>query len=217
MLDIHTHLIPLVDDGASSMEEAMEMVRYEVEQGVTVAYCTPHFRRPQFETPIEVIRAQFEALKKEIEIQQIPLQLHLGQEIYYAGNEGIDLIKMLQNGKLLTYEGEKKVLLEFPYTVPVEDLEEVLYRFSLHGYEVVIAHVERYLWMKKSHYQMMKDMGAKLQINADSVLGRSGLKQKKIAKHLLKLGMISYIASDIHSFRRPLLKKAMQKYHKYLK
>ena len=145
MIDIHTHIIPNVDDGSPNLETSINMIKHEIAIGVDTIICTPHHIYHRYEKTVEEIKKQFELLKSEVEKLNLPVKLYLGQEICYTHRE--DIIKMLKEGKLLTLNNTNRVLLEFSFHREPEDVLDVIYNFSVNGYEVIIAHVERYEWM----------------------------------------------------------------------
>ena len=209
MVDIHTHVIPYVDDGSPNLETSIEMIKHEIEIGVDTIYCTPHHIYSRYEKTVEEIKKQFELLKSEVEKLNLPVKLYLGQEICYTHRE--DIIKMLKEGKLLTLNNTNRILLEFSFTREPEDVLDVIYNFSVNGYEVIIAHVERYEWMTLDKVKDLRKEGALIQINSNSYLGLTTWKERRFTKKLLKLGLVDYVASDTHSFRPSTLDKSFKK------
>lgn len=213
ILDIHSHIIPNVDDGSHELETSLEMIRESVASGVTDIIATPHHIKGRFEVGVTTLTEKFYKLVEAVKAQNIPVNLYLGQEIYVSHLE--NSIEMLEKGKLLSLNGTKTILIEFSMVNRPESFEDVVYNFSTHGYNVVVAHVERYDWMKLEDIQYLKSEGAYIQINSDSVTGKAKTFHEKIfAKKLLKMGLVDYIASDMHSFRRSRLSIAMKKYNK---
>ena len=209
MIDIHTHVIPNVDDGSPDLETSLAMIRHEIDIGVTEIICTPHHIYHRYEKTVEEITKQFLLLKEAVEKENLPIKLYLGQEICYSHRE--DQIKMLKEGKLLTLNNTNRILLEFSFTREPEDLLDVLYNFSIHGYEVIIAHIERYEWMTYDKVLSIRNEGAKIQINSNSYLGLTSWKEKRFVKKLLKKDLVDYVASDTHSFRPSTLDKSLKK------
>ena len=209
MVDIHTHVIPNVDDGSPSLNESINMIKHELSIGVDTIYCTPHHIYKRYEKSVDTIKSQFELLKKEVEKENLPIKLYLGQEICYSHRE--DIIKMLKEGKLLTLNNTNRVLLEFSFTREPEDVLDVIYNFNVNGYEVIIAHIERYEWMSIDKVKALRGEGALIQINSNSYLGMTSWKEKRITRKLIKLGLVDYVASDTHSFRPSTLDKSFKK------
>ena len=209
MIDIHTHVIPNVDDGSPNLETSLEMIKHEISIGVDTIYCTPHHIYHRYEKSVEEISKAFQTLKEAVEKEKLPIKLYLGQEICYTHRE--DILGMLKAGKLLTLNNTNRVLLEFSFTREPEDLLDILYNFSINGYEVIIAHVERYEWISYDKVVALINEGAKIQINSNSYLGLTTWKEKRFVKKLLKKGLVDYVASDTHSFRPSTLDKSYKK------
>ena len=209
MIDIHTHVIPGVDDGSPNLETSIAMIKHEIEIGVKEIYCTPHHIYKRYEKSVEEIKEGFRLLKEAVEKENLPIKLHLGQEICYTHRENI--LEKLKEGKLLTLNDTNRILMEFSFYREPENLPEIIYNFGVNGYEVIIAHVERYEWMNLDKVVALRNEGAKIQINSNSYLGLEGFKQKWFVKKLLKLGLVDYVASDTHSFRPSTLDKSYQK------
>ena len=209
MVDIHTHIIPNVDDGSPNLEASINMIKHEISIGVDTIICTPHHIYHRYEKSVEEIKEKFNLLKQEVEKQKLPIKLYLGQEICYTHRE--DILQMLKDGKLLTLNNTNRVLLEFSFTREPEDLLDIIYNFSINGYEVIVAHVERYEWMNIDKVKSLKAEGALIQINSNSYLGLTSWHEKRMTKKLLKLGLVDFIASDTHSFRPSTLDKSYKK------
>ena len=209
MIDIHTHVIPNVDDGSPNLETSLEMIKHEISIGVDTIYCTPHHIYHRYEKSVEEIKQAFQTLKEAVEKEKLPVKLYLGQEICYTHRE--DLLGMLKEGKLLTLNNTNRVLLEFSFTREPEDLLDILYNFSINGYEVIIAHIERYEWISYDKVVALINEGAKIQINSNSYLGLTTWKEKRFVKKLLKKDLVDYVASDTHSFRPSTLDKSYKK------
>ena len=209
MVDIHTHVIPNVDDGSPSLSESINMIKHEISIGVDSIICTPHHIYHRYEKSVEEIKNNFLLLKEAVEKENLPIKLYLGQEICYSHRE--DIIKMLKEGKLLTLNNTNRVLLEFSFTREPEDVLDVIYNFNVNGYEVIIAHVERYEWMTIDKVKALRSEGALIQINSNSYLGMTTWKEKRITRKLLKLGLVDFVASDTHSFRPSTLDKSYKK------
>ena len=209
MKDIHTHIIPFVDDGSPDLETSINMIKHEIDIGVTEIICTPHHIYHRYEASATVIKERFNFLKEEVERLNLPIKLYLGQEICYSHRE--DIIAMLKKGELLTLNNSNRVLLEFSFTREPEDILDIIYNFNVNGYEVIIAHVERYEWMDYNKVLALRNEGALIQINSNSYLGLTTWKEKRFVKKLLKHNLVDFVASDTHSFRPSTLDKSYKK------
>lgn len=204
MIDIHSHVVPFVDDGSGSMEASLAMLAEEYAQGVTDVVCTPHYCKKRFVTPRDVILKRFDELKAAAKENNIDVRLHTGMEIRYDDS----VISKLDDGSLLTLCGGKNVLIEFSYGADT-DISEICYKLRVRGYTPIVAHVERYSYLKKlSDYADIAGAGGVLTVNADSVVGDSGGPAKRLCKKLIAEELVSLIASDVHDGRENKMKAA---------
>lgn len=198
MIDIHSHVIPFVDDGSGSLEKSLLLLETAEKNGVTDIVCTPHYRRSSFETPVADIKDNFDLLRRA---NTTGVKLHLGQEIAYNPN----VLNMLENGEHLTMNGTEYILLEFNY-VSYVDISSVVFECKLRGFKPIIAHIERYEYLTYEDIEELFYSGALIQVNASSLSLLSHYNGK--VKKLLKKGQVHFIASDIHDGRTYDLKKA---------
>lgn len=209
MFDIHTHIIPFIDDGSSSLDDSLKMITDAIEQGVTSLILTPHFDVNGYRCELDTDYYQaFINFKEEVEKRNLPINLYLGNEIYYS--KGV--YKLLRNKKIYPLGNSSKVLLEFDFESFDYNIEDIIYEFSIEGYQIVIAHVERYSYSSYKLIKKWKEAGALIQVNASSFYGDR--KVKKLANKLLKNKIIDYIASDVHSFRKNCIKQFIKDYKK---
>lgn len=207
MIDIHTHILPFVDDGSGDMETSIELLKQEISIGVTDVFLTPHYikSRNYMSSHEENIKV-FESFKSEVEKRKLPIRLHLGNEIYY----NFDSIDRLRNQTIIPMGQSKMVLIEFSPDEE-EDFGEAIHNMTALGFTPIIAHIERYQYIKDfNDYKIIKKMGAKIQVNAASVVGARGPALKKISLKLIKSGLVDFIASDMHAFRTNYMSEAFQ-------
>lgn len=209
VIDIHTHIIPNVDDGSPNLETSIFLIKEQIKQGITDIICTPHFRRGMFETSKEQIIENFNLLKQEIEKENLNINIYLGQEIYIRRYSSLD--RIFQENRVFSMNNQKYLLLEFSYTNEI-DISEIVFSCKLKGYVPIIAHIERYEYVGIEEANDIVEAGGLIQVNASSVIGKHGGKIKKKVKKLIKNNLVSFIASDIHSNR----KNYMQKTYKYI-
>lgn len=186
MCDIHTHLIPFVDDGASSLEETIKLIKMEIENGVTDIICTPH-QREGLLNKYDLLSSFFN-LKETL--NDFPINLYLGSEILYYDN----LVNDLKADKVLTMNNTKYILLEFPTSVEV-DIPSAVYELVVEGYIPIVAHIERYSYLKYEDYDIIKRTGGLISINSSSI---KGIFTSKRCKYLLKKGICDFVCSDCH-------------------
>lgn len=205
--DIHTHIVPGVDDGAESLEESLEMISQMREQGVLNIVATPHY--PDGKT--EKIKDAFDMLKKSVEDKYPDMKLYLGNELL----NGPGVIEALKNKTALTIAGTKYILVEFLPSDSQRKIYSALREYILEGYIPIVAHVERYEALHKN-YDILDEiinMGAYIQMNTESLVGGMFDRRAAYCRKLLENGYIHFLGSDCHGAekRKPLMKHAIEK------
>ena len=192
MIDLHCHLLPYVDDGANDLEEALALLPLEAKQSVTELCLTPHLRRGMFETPDEKILAQFARLLPFAEEQG--LKLHLSREYHWD-----ELTQEKINDGTVIPMGKNTLLTEFSGRHSAGEMLQAVETILSHGYTPLIAHAERYPATTVELIEALRKAGAKIQVNADAVLGYDGRFVKRLVWTLLKKDLADVIAPDAHS------------------
>lgn len=193
-IDIHNHTLFGVDDGPREVAVSEEMLCSAKTQGADAVILTPHYRKGMFPYQTEVIERNFARLEQIA--QKIGIRLFLGCE-YYVNSE---LIANIQSGRCKTLAGSDYVLTEYSYQSEYSYIAEQTGRLISCGYFPVIAHVERYECIQKKPALCMElsNMGAFIQVNADSVIGKAGWQTKRLCKKMLSKHWVDIIASDAH-------------------
>ena len=206
MIDVHSHVLPFVDDGSQSVNKSLQMLQESANQGITDVFLTPHYRHP-YEKSADEIKKAFDDFYKIVKEKEIPIKLYLGQEIFVGEK---DVKKALNEGSVLTMANSKGVLLEFDYVRPL-DVAGYVYEIKNAGYIPIVAHVERYAYLTFADIIEIKNLGGMIQVNADSIVGKDR-SRKKLVKKLYKYGLVDMVASDVHFGRENLMGKA----HEYV-
>ena len=180
MIDVHSHFLPMVDDGCDSAEIAIKLIEQAYTLGVEQIILTPHFRGEYNKSPSQ-LKAEFEKFSALVKEKNIPIKLFLGQEIFVTD----DLKQMLENGELLPLANSKYLLLEFGYNNEC-DIADVVYELVRMGYKPVIAHIERYSYVSLEDVLEIKSLGGLIQINAQSLFVKDKTGNRKLAKALIK-------------------------------
>jgi protein-tyrosine phosphatase len=208
MIDIHTHILPGLDDGAHSWEEAMAMAQGAAKDGIAAVVATPHIYEDSGITP-EEIREKARKLQDMLDSQEINLHVFPGAEVHLA----VDLPDRIRDGRLQTLANAGRYLLvEFPFGLLPVYTDEVLFELQASGVIPIIAHPERNESVQKDpnllHGMIRKGMLA--QLTGGSLRGNFGSKVEYTAKLLLKHSLVQILASDGHRAdrRRILLSKA---------
>ena len=212
--DMHTHLLPGVDDGATDISNAMALIRMAWENGTKAIMLTPHYRgRFKKNTPA-YLKEQYQSLCDAVAKELPDVQLYLGHEVHYE----MDAPELLLEGAVLTLNGSDYVLLEFRTGSLRSQIVHAVSEMVRCGFVPIIAHMERYDAFRNdsSLVEEVLDMGALLQLNADSVMGKHGFRLKWFCHKQLKAENIHFIASDAHDTekRPPLLRECFQQVQK---
>nr|WP_231857066.1 CpsB/CapC family capsule biosynthesis tyrosine phosphatase [Paracholeplasma brassicae] len=149
---------------------SIEMIKKQINDGVTTVVLTPHMRSFKPEK-VSKIRHNFEQLKEKVKEQNLDVRLLLGSEVYYTKES-------LSNKHLMTIENTSYVLVEFS-TILETPIEEIVYNFRTLKIRPIVAHVERYGYLKKKDYTEIKKTGGLIQVNSSAILGLDGYKRKK--------------------------------------
>ena len=197
IIDIHSHMLPAVDDGCPTKKEALRMLKMYEKQNVEAVICTPHYG------PCAITGASVDDAYTWIKSTGSPVNLYLGNEIL-AGRNTIDDIR---SGDARTLAGSDYSLIEFEqwsYYTPAKEILADCIIFACIGLNVIIAHPERYttLQLQPEYYKKLVDTGAKLQINAYDVYENTDRSVTRATQYLLRKKLVSFIGSDAHGAER---------------
>ncbi len=201
MIDLHCHLLPGIDDGPSSIRDAVRMARVAVEDGATTVVCTPH-RRPRFPNTPAIVRDAVATFRERLEEEDIALELVTGMELDIG-----ELLAMDADERAAATLGDGPwLLVEMPFEGWPLDLPRLMTELEMQGLRVVLAHPERSSSVQKNP-DRIRDLvgrGALVQVNAESLTGMLGDQPQRAAERLLRSGYVHVIASDAHTpTRRP--------------
>lgn len=205
MFDMHTHILPFIDDGSPDVESSLKMIKEAIAQGITDIVLTPHKLRTKFtDYTKHSLEQQFQDFQKIVANEKLDVALYLGQEISYHNN----MIKYFKNDEFLSLNNSNYILFELPFFDASLDYDELIYMFSVRKFKVVFAHVERYNYLSLKLIKQLKELGALIQINSNSVTGKTDKVYQKNAFTYLKHGLVDFVASDVHLFRVNDLKES---------
>lgn len=198
MIDIHSHILPYVDDGAEDVDCAIEMLRMAKDANTNAIVLTPHSNL--YETDKNLLfemNSVFEAFKKKVNNENVDIDLYLGGEVF-ANSDIIDLAKQRV---LPTINNSRFMLVEFDFYSSSNYVMQIVKALSSMGYVPIVAHPERYECIKKSISNAMEIMnnGGLLQINKGSLLDDFGVNAKLCAYELINRRLAQFVASDAHS------------------
>lgn len=210
IIDIHSHILPEVDDGSSNMEETMQMLRMAREQGIKTMIATPHCGAGYNECSVLELKERKQRVEEQLSDAALDIQLYLGHELYYRET----LLREVMEGKALTLAESRYVLVEFALEIKYKSLYQGMREFILAGYAPVIAHVERYrcLTEQEERIEELIELGCYIQMNSSSLLGSMFSKRLAQHKRFIKNRWIHFIGTDCHNSksRAPIMERALE-------
>ncbi len=209
MIDLHSHILPGVDDGARTIMDSIEMARQAVAAGTKTIVATPHMLHPQFHVPGPVAKAKLEEVRAALVAENLDLDVLLGGEIHYSA----EIAERLDTGDVLPLCEERRyILFELPFSHVPDVTRQLCWELQLKGIFPVLAHPERNLDFERDPdlVHQFRDAGIPIQVTAMSLTGDFGYRSKKVSRRWLAEGVVDLVASDGHSARRrpPVMDKA---------
>lgn len=199
-IDIHTHILPGVDDGAQSPEMSLEMLRMAAGDGIGQIILTPHSKPWHRHRSCAEVASGVARLRELLQEERLDIQLYTGNELFYRSG----LLEELEAGQAAALADSHYVLVEFDPAADYDYIRNGVYTLLTGGYYPILAHVERYkkVCTKKTGVAELIEMGCFMQVNAGSVTGRHGLGAARLTRKLLGQGLVHFIATDAHDLRR---------------
>ena len=197
-IDIHSHLLPGVDDGAQTIDDSLYLIKKAIEDGIEYIVLTPHYiKNGEFRLKKDEILKRYQDFKQVVMDKGLEIKLLLGNELYIHQ----DLDEMLLNKEVCSLNNTSYVLIEFPFDKYRSEYDEYLYNIALNGNKIIIAHPERYRYVQNdiNFCQRWLKEGYLLQSNQNSLFNYC----EKTTIKLLENDWISFIAIDAHSIHRP--------------
>ncbi len=194
--DMHSHLLPGIDDGSPDMDTSIELIRGLTALGYTRLITTPHVMWDMYQNTHEIIKAKQDLVNEELEKQGIDLTIHAAAE--YFLDEHVEEL-LANKTPLLTISGNM-VLTEFSLAFPALNVKGTLFEMQMQGYQPIIAHPERYIYLDKNKefYTELRDIGCLFQLNLLSLGGHYGRSVTELAQYLLKNGFYNLVGTDLH-------------------
>lgn len=200
MYDLHSHILPGIDDGASELALSLNMARAYSDQGVEVVACTPHILPGLYHNTGPGITKAVAELQRHVDDAGIPLLLTTGADNHVVP----DFVSGLASGHLLPVGGSRYVLVEPPHHVAPSRLDEFFFSILVAGYVPVLTHPERLTWIESKYNVMMElaNRGVWMQITSGSLRGKFGSRPKYWAERMLDEGLVHILATDAHNMER---------------
>jgi protein-tyrosine phosphatase len=199
MFDLHSHLLPYIDDGAPDFAAALDMARCYAGQGVQCVACTPHILPGLYDNTGPDIRRAVAALQTRLDEAGIALRLVTGADNHMVP----DFSGQLKRGHLLSLSDTAYVLVEPPHHVAPARIEGVFFEILLSGYVPVLTHPERLSWIENKYDFIVRlaRKGVWLQVTSGSLLGRFGRRARYWAERMIEEGIVHILATDAHNMK----------------
>ncbi|MCI7241481.1 MAG: exopolysaccharide biosynthesis protein [Bacilli bacterium] len=215
MTDVHSHILFGIDDGSRTISESIELLKKLKSVGFNNVILTPHFildstYNSNYEANIKI----YNELKERLLNENIDINIYLGNEIFIDKN----VPTLLEKNIITSLNGTKYVLVEFPMHNKLLNIEDILYEIRSKGYEVVIAHPERYDAFKEDYsiVDTLREDGFLFQSNYSSILGYYGKDSIKLLKYMLKRHYIDFLGTDIHRIEKTYVIDNFKKIEKHI-
>ncbi|HTB32562.1 MAG TPA: CpsB/CapC family capsule biosynthesis tyrosine phosphatase [Bacteroidia bacterium] len=194
-VDMHSHFIPGIDDGAKNSEESLEMLEEMRNLGYKKVVTTPHIMSDGYRNNPEIILKGLERLRKKVKDAGIDIEVEAAAEYYFD----YDFEKSIPQKNKMTF-GNNYLLWELSFMNKPDNINEVIFEMIMNGYKPVLAHVERYPFWHNDYsvYEDLANRGTLLQLNINSIAGQYGAPTKKAAEWLIDHDMISFLGTDCH-------------------
>jgi tyrosine-protein phosphatase YwqE len=195
--DMHSHLLPGIDDGAKTIEDSLELIKGMRELGYRKLITTPHIIWDLYRNTPLIISEKLEQVREAVKKEGIDVEIYAAAE-YFLDEHVEELLKKKE--PLLTISGNK-VLTEFSMAFPSLNIKDSLFELAMQGYQPIIAHPERYIYLQqnKEFYNELRDIGCLFQLNLLSVTGHYGRVVKELAEYLLNKNFYDLVGTDLHN------------------
>lgn len=197
MIDIHSHILPGVDDGAKDEQASIDMAKAAINEGITHIVASPHHKNGVFDNYRDEIQMQVTVLNDLYKMNDIDLTVIPGQEVRIYG----EVVEDFKNGALQTINESKYMLIEFPSASVPRYADQLFYDMQMEGIQPIIVHPERNQELLKNHDKMYSFIkaGVLSQVTAGSILGKFGKDIQEFSEQLIEANLTHFIASDAHN------------------
>jgi tyrosine-protein phosphatase YwqE len=215
--DIHSHLLPGIDDGSPDIETSLALLRSLHDAGINKFICTPHVIGDLYRNTPETINSALERLQKAVRQNGLPVELSAAAEYMLDDH----FMNLLRNKEPLLTLTKNYILTELSYSSAPERLEEISFGISVNNYQPLMAHPERYPYYHNNYkaYERLKELGFLLQVNLLSLTGYYGKTVAKAARYILENNLADFVGTDLHHFKHLNVitdAKSIELFEKYL-
>ena len=196
-VDMHSHLLPGIDDGARDLHSSVTLIKGLKALGYKKLITTPHIMWDMYRNTPEIIKEKLQTVKEAVAGEGIEIELHAAAEYFLDYH----MEELLAGKEPLLTISENKVLVEMSLAFPAMNTKELLFELEMQGYQPVMAHPERYIYLQqnKGFFDELKDMGCLFQLNLLSLTGQYGRTVQELAQHLLKKNYYDMMGTDLHN------------------
>lgn len=196
-IDMHSHILPAMDDGSKSMDMTLAMLRIAEREGIGTIYTTPHCMPGKGHPTLERVERRIQLVREAAQEQGIEIELRKGTEYYYIE----EMLEWLEEGNVITLGGSQCILVEFEPIAEKTYIRNAVREILGFNYRPVVAHVERYPSLMEKDFSTineMKEMGALIQVNCDSVINASNWNTKRMIRKMLQMEIVDFVSTDSH-------------------
>ena len=196
MIDIHSHLIPNVDDGSKSVEDTFKMFNEARSVGFSDVILTPHYLTEYYTPDTKELVFWKDRLQEALVKNNKNLKIHSGMEVYISEEIG----ELIKDNKILTLANSRYMLIELPMSTKIKYLDHIIYLLESMGFKFILAHPERYKEVQENPNLVEEyiEKGCLIQCNYGSIVGQYGKEAKKVIKYLLKKDLVHFMGTDCH-------------------
>lgn len=196
-VDLHSHLIPGIDDGSQSLEESIALILELKKLGYQKLITTPHIMSDYYRNTPEIILSGLELVKNELKNRGIDMKMEAAAEYYFDEY----FLSLLQQNKNIIAINNEYVLFELSYLNKPQGVLDAIFAIQQLGYKPLMAHPERYPYLSVEEYTEFKEKGCLFQMNLLSIGGFYGKSVKLLANQLIDLGMVDMVGTDLHRMK----------------
>ncbi|MCR8559161.1 capsular biosynthesis protein [Mucilaginibacter sp. BJC16-A38] len=217
MVDMHSHVLPGIDDGAQNTQESIFLIKRMMELGIKKIIATPHIMIDYYKNTPETINGALEILKEELVKEKMDIEVQAAAEHYFD-----ETFEARVNEEKLMTMGDNYVLFEFSFINKPPNAIPVIQKLNDLGYKPILAHPERYPYMDLDQFKALHNWGVDFQVNTISLAGYYGKESKRLAEELIDNQLVDFISSDMHhprhaqalknALKMPYLEKVMFDY-----
>jgi tyrosine-protein phosphatase YwqE len=203
--DVHSHLIPGIDDGSPDLETSISIIKNLKDLGFKKIITTPHIMSDYYRNNPEIIKSGLKKVQNELKNQSIDFSIEAGAEYFLD----FEFSEKLETERLLSW-GDNYLLVEVSFVATPPRFYDTIFQIQLKKYKVVLAHPERYLFMSIDELKELKQKNVFLQLNLLSLIGYYGKEVEKRAKVLIDLEMVDFVGTDCHNLHQSVLLQQCQ-------